>query len=222
MSRILKVLVVFLLALDASFLQAAENRLKIELSAQIASLIDAYAAAQLNLQRQHSVVAPLQAVAAAPAYPILEGTETKVLIECMETRDMRPYFDFVKKQKADKISTFVDGLLAENATFLDLGVSIGGGDWGPVDLTRDALKAALGEKVRGVVINVPAPVGANIKLLYTYHIAVEQEIAEGLEEYINLFAPSGDDSNFLAESVNQPEYRSRGTFKNAIAEVILR
>ncbi|MCX7343343.1 MAG: hypothetical protein NT128_04275 [Proteobacteria bacterium] len=213
MNKISKIICVSLLALGASFLQAAED-VKRELSTRIVDLIDAYTTVQLNLQRQQPVAVSFPAV--------VEGTETKVLIECMETRDMRPYFDFVKKQKADKISTFVDGLLAENATFLDLGVNTGGGDWGPVDRTRDALKAALGDKVRGVVINVPAPAAANIKLLYTYHIAVEKEIAEGLEEYINLFAPSGDDSNFLAESVNQPEYRSRGTFKNAIAEVILR
>ncbi len=214
MNRILKVLIMFLLALESSFLQAAEDLLKRELSTRISALIDSYTAVQLNLQRQHTVAASLPAVT--------EGTETRVLIECMETRDMRPYLDFVKNQKVDKINTFVDGLLAENATFLDACVNTGGGDWGPEDLTRDSLKFALGKKVRGLVIDIPVPESADIKLLYNYHTAVEKEIAQGVEEYINLFAPGNDSSNFLTESVNRSEYGLRGTFKNAITEAIFR
>ncbi len=222
MGKILKVLNMSLLVLGASFLQATEDTVKKELSTRVVALIDAYTSAQLNLHRQHhvAVTASLSAVAVVPVYPLLEGTETKVLLECMGAGDMRPYFDFVKNQKVAKINTFVDGLLAANDTFIDEGVNTGGGEWGPLDRTRDALKVALGNKVRGVVIDIPAPTTANIKLLYNYHTEFEQEIVQGLEEYISLFAPSGDTSNFLAESVNRPEYRSRGMFKKAIKEAI--
>lgn len=208
-----KVICISLLVLGAGFLQAAEDIVKKELSTRIVDLIDGYTLAQLQWRS-----------AAVPVFPchMLEGTETKVLIECMGTRDMRPYFDFVKNQKSDKINNFINRLLVENGAFLDASVSTGGGDWGPVDRTRDALKVALGNKVRGVIIDITVPEIASLKLLYNYHTAVEQEIAQGVEEYINLFAPSGDDSNFLAEGVNQPEYRSRGAFKNAIKDTILR
>jgi hypothetical protein len=72
------------------------------------------------------------------------------------------------------------------------------------------------------VIDIPAPESASIKLLYNYHTSVEKEIVQGVEEYINLFAPGNDSSNFLAESVNRSEYGLRGKFKNAITEAILR
>jgi hypothetical protein len=213
--EISKVICVSLLVLEASILQAAEDIVKKELSTKIVDLIDGYTLAQLQW-RSTAVSVPV------PVLPchMLECTDTKVLLECMVARNMQPYFDYVKNQKVAKINAFVDSLLVENGAFLDASVNTGGGDWVPVDRTRDALKVALGEKVRGVAINIPAPAAGSIKSLYSYHTEVEQEIAQVVEEYINLFAPGGDASNFLAEGVNQPEYRSRGAFKNAILDYL--
>lgn len=208
MNRMLKILSVSLIALGASFLQAANldaESDKEELSSRKASLSDA-----------HAVPEHL------PVIAMLEGTDTKVLLECMAKGNTRPFFDFIKDQRIGKIEVFIDALLPTNGLILDASVNIGKDlDCGPADRTRDALKAALVNKVRSLDLASRDPVSANIESLSIYHANVVGEIAQALEEYIEILAPEGDVSNFLDPNIiKQSEHRSRGGFKQSICTAL--
>ncbi len=214
MNKKLKILSAALLISSAGVLSAMEDAATRDgLLARMGALVDAYTAAQHVQVDQLHLAAAMQ-----PHHALLVDTDTELLIKCMQSGDMQPYFVQTKNNIKAKIDVFVDSLLAANGNFLAGGVMVGGHNQ-PANLTRDAFKAAMAGHIDTVHLAIPAPVNAKISSLARCEEGVHSEFAAALDAHLHtLLAANGQ---FLAGGVmvgghNQPADNTRDAFANAL------
>ncbi len=212
MNKILKVLGISLLTSSAAFAADAGAGDRAALLIRIGTIVDAYTAANA----QH---------APAPTYTRIEGTDTKVLLDCFEAGDMTPYFAGLKAEIKAKVSHYIDQLLPHNGNFLEAATAVAtGGAMQPTDRTRDAFKVAVSGCLDGLHLATAAPSNGRLSTITRFVADVQNEILHAMDTYIDQLLPHN--GIFLATGVTatgtamQPANHTRDSFKNALAQVI--
>ncbi len=185
-------------------------------SAEVLSAMDDAAAAAIATPPGGAAIARL------PLSHVLAGTDTELLIKCMQSGDMQPYFVHEKVDAKAKMNTFVNLLLDANGPFLDAKVKFGGPGL-PVDNTRDAFKAAIDAFIDSVNLTTAAPANATLSALASCHASVQSEISMALEAYIDtLLVANGRflDAKVKFGGAGLPADDTRNAFKAAMSTFI--
>ncbi len=170
----------------------------------------------------------------APAFSVIEGTDTKILLGCLETGDMQPYLENVKACAKTKLGAYIDSLLYYNGKFLSSRVVVGGYASASASACsasystaryRNAFKASVYANLDSLDLRgVPVPANASLKSIARFVVAIDDEIIQSVSTYIDALKPSNE-GDFLGVGaaiggVGQPADRTRDAFKNALWPVI--
>jgi hypothetical protein len=221
MNKKLKVLNAALLISSVGVLSAMEDvSTKEGLLARIGTLVDAYIAAQHIEVDQHH----LAAIAVQPHHTLLAGTDTDMVIKGIRAGNMEEYFLHVKNKAKAKIDAFVDSLMPGNGDFLNGEVKVGGYNQ-PADRTRDAFKAAVNICIDSTHLATVVPANAQLSSLARFEAAVQDEIINALQAYLDGLSAFNTYSQFLNGEVmlggpNQPTDRTLFEFLNSLRVAI--
>lgn len=116
-------------------------------------------------------------------YPMLGGTDTKLIFDGMKTNDMQSYYaDFKKRIKAN-ISMYLRPLMT-SGDFLSINAVVG--IFGkPEDRTLDKFIAALFDYIDRSNLTVAPPTSANLKDLNRFALSVANALTNVIDAYLD-------------------------------------